>query len=80
MRWTADEWSRAQAWTTQRATALWRADRAAWIKRGRSPRTFRWIPDELHDELVSALGTPDGLERFKALRLAHGLREGRVML
>ena len=54
------------------AFASYQAQLAAWTKRRRSPKTFRFAPDTFHLRFIEALGIPDDVrceETLKALML-----------
>lgn len=57
-------WHRSQERLKAYAYFCYRRDLGAWVKAGRSPRTFRFCPDQFHRDWVEALGEGD-LDRLK---------------
>ena len=54
------EWQRAFAAKVEdEAHAAYLADRMAWIKRKRSPNTFRWTAPEWLNRCIAAMGRND---------------------
>jgi len=52
-------WSAAQARLCKMALEEYKQQRAAWVKAGRSPNTFRYSVPEWQQEIVDALGRND---------------------
>ena len=65
---SGDWWSAGQRWLEQQALKESAAQKAAWVKSGRSPNTFRYNPPQWHRDAVAALGRNDE-ETFKAIKL-----------
>lgn len=66
----SDWWGPGERWLEQEALKEYRVQKAAHIKRGRSPNTFRYTPPDWQRDAVDALGKNDE-ERFKAIKLAR---------
>lgn len=63
-------WGPGERWLEQEALKEYRVQKAAHIKRGRSPNTFRYTPPDWQRDAMDALGKNDE-ERFKAIKLAQ---------
>ena len=50
------------------AATSYRTQRAAWLKKGRSPRTFRFAPDTFHQRFTTALGIWDDQRREETVK------------
>lgn len=65
----SDAWvSKAQKWIGDYAGRAFKAEKAAHVKKGKSPNTYRYNPDEFHREFVKALGKGDE-EAVKAMMM-----------
>ncbi|HSX23281.1 MAG TPA: hypothetical protein VLE97_10960 [Gaiellaceae bacterium] len=67
---STDWWSAGQRWLEQQALKESAAQKRAWVKAGRSAKTFRYDPPEWHRDAVAALGRNDE-ETFKAIKLGQ---------
>jgi len=65
---STDWWSPGQRWLEKQASKEAESQKRAWVKGGRSSKTFRYNPPEWHRDAVAALGRNDE-ETFKAIKL-----------
>jgi hypothetical protein len=61
-------WSAGQRWLERQASKEAESQKRAWVKGGRSAKTFRYNPPDWHRDAVAALGRNDE-ETFKAIKL-----------
>lgn len=61
-------WSAGQRWLEQEAAKMATSQKQAWVKKGRSAKTFRYNPPQWHRDAMDALGRNDE-EAFKAIKL-----------
>lgn len=64
-------WRRSQERLAAYGLSCYRRDLAAHNKKGRSPKTFRFTPDQFHRDWVKALGEAD-LDRLKGFLMNPG--------